>query len=196
MAYLFNGTNQWLGGGTGLSVTVPFALSARFKKTASSVKNGIFLGNLAGFYFDSSSVRGYVDNAGTADWAIGSYTIGQWHHVCICVESTTSRAGYIDGAAVANTTTVFGTTFAGMQIGAFGGATTFDGDMAEVAAWNEALTAADVVSLSKGFAAHLVRPQALAFYAPMIRDLNDIRGGMTITNNNGATVSRHPRVYR
>jgi hypothetical protein len=40
-----------------------------------------------------------------------------------------------------------------------------------------------------------VRPQSLVFYAPLVRDLQDVRGGLTITNNNGATVAAHPRVY-
>jgi hypothetical protein len=40
-----------------------------------------------------------------------------------------------------------------------------------------------------------VRPQNLVFYAPLVRDLIDAKGGLTITNNNGATVANHPRVY-
>ena len=48
----------------------------------------------------------------------------------------------------------------------------------------------------EGAAAYLVRPHALRFYAPLIRDLIDIRGGLAITNNNSATVATHPRVYR
>jgi hypothetical protein len=40
-----------------------------------------------------------------------------------------------------------------------------------------------------------VRPQNLKFYAPLIRNLVDIKGGLTITNNNTATVSEHTRVY-
>jgi hypothetical protein len=41
-----------------------------------------------------------------------------------------------------------------------------------------------------------VRPQSLRFYAPLIRDLQDVRGGLTITNTNSATVANHPRVYK
>jgi hypothetical protein len=40
-----------------------------------------------------------------------------------------------------------------------------------------------------------VRPQSLVFYAPLVRDLIDYKGGLTITNNNTATVANHPRVY-
>ena len=41
----------------------------------------------------------------------------------------------------------------------------------------------------------MIRPQSLVFYAPLIRNLIDAKGGRTITNNNGATVAVHPRIY-
>ena len=69
------------------------------------------------------------------------------------------------------------------------------GQLAEVGIWNVALTAAEIASLAKGMTCDKVRPQSLVFYAPLIRDLQDVRGGLTITNNNTATVANHPRVY-
>jgi hypothetical protein len=81
----------------------------------------------------------------------------------------------------------------------FGGATgtslSFNGTIAEVGIWNAALTAAEIASLAKGMTCDKIRPQNLVFYAPLVRDLNDQKGGLTITNNNGATVANHPRVY-
>jgi hypothetical protein len=41
-----------------------------------------------------------------------------------------------------------------------------------------------------------VRSRDLSFYAPMVRNLQDLRGGLAITNNNTATVADHPRIYR
>jgi hypothetical protein len=73
--------------------------------------------------------------------------------------------------------------------------TYFDGRIAEAAIWNVALTDAEVASLSKGFKPTRIRPQALVFYAPLIRNIQDTRGGRAITNNNTATVANHPRVY-
>ena len=67
--------------------------------------------------------------------------------------------------------------------------------MAEVGIWNAALTAAEVASLAKGMTCDKVRPQSLVFYAPLVRDLIDQKGGLIITNNNTATVAVHPRVY-
>jgi hypothetical protein len=66
---------------------------------------------------------------------------------------------------------------------------------AEVGIWNAALTAAEIASLADGFTCDKVRPQSLVAYFPLIRDLQDLRGGLTITNNNSATVANHPRVY-
>jgi len=66
---------------------------------------------------------------------------------------------------------------------------------AEVGIWNAALTAAEVAALAKGVTCDQIRPQSLVFYAPLVRDLVDQKGGLTITNNNGATIANHPRIY-
>jgi len=71
----------------------------------------------------------------------------------------------------------------------------FQGRIAEVGIWNAALTAAEIDSLAKGMTCDKVRPQSLVFYAPLVRELIDQKGGLTITNNNGATVANHPRIY-
>ena len=201
MAYAFNGTNQSLSTASTPVANVPFSLSARFKKTGTAVKNGVFLwqasGVLAGFYLGSGqTVRGYFQTGPSADWSFGTYTTGQDTHVCITASSTTSRAGYLNGgSAISNTTPVTLTDMTSIRIGNVNGAP-FDGEMSEIALWNEVLTQEEVSALAKGAAAYLVRPHALRFYAPLIRDLIDIRGGLAITNNNSATVATHPRVYR
>ena len=69
------------------------------------------------------------------------------------------------------------------------------GQMAEVGIWNVALTDAEIASLADGMTCDKVRPQSLVFYAPLVRELIDARGGLTITNNNTATVAAHTRVY-
>jgi len=203
MAYAFNGGNQWLSVGSAPVSDVPFSLSARFRKTGTGTKNALFLrqasNQLAGFYFGSGqTVRGYFQDATTiANWSLGTYTTGQDTHVCITASSTTSRAGYLaGGSAVTNTASVTLPNMTALHIGAFDGvAPFFDGELSEIAIWNEALTQSEVGALAKGAAAYLVRPHALRFYAPMIRDLKDIRGGLAITNTNSATVTTHPRIY-
>ena len=73
--------------------------------------------------------------------------------------------------------------------------TCFDGQIAEVGIWNVALTAEEIASLAKGVSCARIRPQSLKFHAPLVRDLIDTRGGLTITNNNAATVADHPRIF-
>ena len=70
-----------------------------------------------------------------------------------------------------------------------------NGAIADFAVWNAALTDAEITALARGFTADQVRPQSLQFYAPLVRNLVDLRGGRTITNVNGATVATHPRIY-
>lgn len=69
------------------------------------------------------------------------------------------------------------------------------GRICEVAIWSVDLTDDEVNSLAKGFKPTRIRPQSLVFYAPLIRDIQDVRAGVALTNNNGATVANHPRVY-
>jgi len=152
--------------------------------------------------------NGLVVNAGSADSgstaasvnSTTTFTNGQWSHAGAVYASNSSRTAYCNGGGAATNTTTLSTTpgfvdlFVGTRpaptIGGF-----FTGDIAEVGIWNVALTAAEIASLAKGMTCDKIRPQNLVFYAPLVRDLQDQKGGLTITNNNGATVANHPRVY-
>jgi hypothetical protein len=205
MAYSFNGTNQYLTVASALATAAPLTIAAWFRKSGTATKNGIFLratansNNLFGFYFgSSSSVRGYTSaNSGQSDFAAsGSYSTNTWSHACFVEASATSRTIYRDGGNSATNTT--SRTPAGinqLEIAHFSGGTTFDGQFAEVGIWNAALTADEVASLADGITCDKVRPQSLVFYAPLVRNLQDVKGGLTITNNNTATVANHTRVY-
>lgn len=67
--------------------------------------------------------------------------------------------------------------------------------VAEAAIWNVVLTDAEIASLDKGFKPYRVRPQSLVFYAPLVRVVQDVRNGITLTPTNSPTVADHPRVY-
>jgi len=130
----------------------------------------------------------------------GSITAGQWFHVCGIFPSDSSRSIYWDGVfRASNTTSVTPFTAARLQVGRrpnIGSGSAFlTGQVAECGAWDIDLTAAEIASLAAGMTCDKVRPQNLVFYAPLVRDLIDAKGGLTITNNNGATVANHPRVY-
>lgn len=129
-----------------------------------------------------------------------SYNSNVWNHAAGVFESASSYVAYFNAnagiAAGSGSTTPTGidqiligarrTTSLGQY---------HDGQIAEVGIWNVALTASEIASLAKGMTCDKVRPQSLVFYAPLVRDLIDVKGGLTITNNNTATVANHPRVY-
>jgi hypothetical protein len=124
-----------------------------------------------------------------------------WYSGGITWSSLTAGVAYLDGSSANSSITGSAVTLTSIdQIliatrkvsntpGLF-----FDGNLADIALWNVALTAAEVASLAKGFKPTRIRPQSLVFYAPLIRNLQDTRGGLALTNNNAATVADHPRV--
>ena len=124
-----------------------------------------------------------------------------WSHAAGVYNATNSRIAYLNGTA-GTENTVDRPNLA--NINSIGISVTnrptredfFNGLMADVGIWNVGLTAAEIASLAKGMACDKVRPQSLVFYAPLARDLIDVRGGRTITNNNTATVANHTRMYQ
>ena len=211
MAYEFNGTNQSLQLNSAVVGATPLTMACWFRPVnttslfaliyigeAAAVANRFAMfarGDLAG-----APVSIAADNIGNAPVQTTSgYTANTWHHACGVFTSSTSRTVYLNGANSAtnsnnitpsglNTTTV-GSRFRDNVNGLF-----FNGLIAEVGIWNADLTVAEIASLADGMTCNKVRPQSLVFYAPLIRQLQDIKG-RTITNNNSATVANHPRVY-
>jgi len=132
----------------------------------------------------------------------GTPTVNTFFHVAGVFTSSISRTPYFNGSA--GTTNTDSVTHSSLpdttSISAFfdGNSTPlqyFLGDIAEVGIWNAALTAAEIASLAKGMTPDKIRPQSLVFYAPLVRDLIDQKGGRAITNTNSATVANHQRVY-
>jgi hypothetical protein len=148
-----------------------------------------------------------VSAATTVGAAIGealstsSVVANTWHHVCGVFTSNSSRTVYLNGGN--NSTDTFSVTPtygpATIGIGARHNGSSWalfaQAEIAECGIWDVALTAAEIASLADGMTCDKVRPQNLRFYAPLVRNLQDVRGGLTITNNNTATVANHPRVY-
>jgi hypothetical protein len=211
MAYEFNGSSQRL---TPASVPVTAAplTMACFFRAANITHRGALItltanANNTNYFllYAEGTVSGdpvrVLDRGGgsevTASTTSG-FTANTWHHACGVRSSSSNRTVYLDGG---NSATNSGSaTPAGLDqfnIGSFKAVAGnfFNGQMAEVGIWNAALTAEEVASLAKGMTCDKVRPQSLVFYAPLVRDLQDVRGGLTITNNNTATVAVHPRVY-
>jgi len=150
---------------------------------------------------NSQQVRaGAIGSATAIAQTTGTFATQQWFHAAGVFESNASRIAYRDGGNIGTNTT--SSTLTGLSQTAIGAirnlgsiSSVFDGRLAEVGIWNAALTAEEIASLADGMTCDKIRPQSLVFYAPLVRDLIDIKGGLTITNNNSATVANHPRVY-
>jgi hypothetical protein len=213
MAYEFNGTNQSMQTATVPVSAPPLTMACWFNsdsitalQTAIQIRSttvtlrpymALFLrGDVAGDPIQAA----IFDGAFSAASSTSAYSTNTWHHACGVFTSTASRTIYLNGGNSATNTDNRAVTPQEIRIGvALDGNSSpvgyLDGELAEVGIWNAALTAAEIASLAKGMTCDKVRPQSLVFYAPLVRDINDQKGGLAITNNNTATVAAHPRVY-
>lgn len=214
MAYDFNGTNQDFSMASSPVSGVPLTIAAWFNAdntTAATQLVAVAQGSLNRSYY-GLNIRGDVSgdpvealayDSGAAKFArtTSAYSANTWTHGCAVFSALNNRTAYINGGDSGTdtvNTAAFTPSVTRMAVFVDGNGNKsayLDGRLADVGIWNVALTAAEVASLAKGVACSKVRPQSLVFYAPLIRDLIDVRGGLTITNNNTATVANHPRVY-
>ncbi len=68
------------------------------------------------------------------------------------------------------------------------------GDFAELGMWQASLSDHEIASLGDGITCDKIRPQSLVYYTPLVRDIQDLARGMTLTDTN-STVANHPRIY-
>jgi hypothetical protein len=212
MAYDLNGTNQHLNASAPIDCqTKPFTLACWFN--SDTITDNQYLVSI-GSNNDAWAITAHGNIAGDpvlciqtgvagTSWAASTagYSQSAWQHVCGVFTSTSSRTVYLNGGNNATNTVLESGRAAATRLDI--GVTRFsnaftqytNGRIAEVGIWNTDLTAAEIASLAKGMTCDKVRPQSLVFYAPLVRDLVDVKGGLTITNNNTATVANHPRVY-
>lgn len=126
-----------------------------------------------------------------------THTSNTWNHACCTFTSNTVREPYLNAGGnriAAGNVGVTGLTH--MYIGANQVvASSMNGDIAEVGIWNVPLTQPEISSLAKGVVCDKVRPQNLIFYNPLIRNIQDIKGGNIITPINAPTIANHPRIY-
>jgi hypothetical protein len=128
--------------------------------------------------------------------------INTWYHVALTYKFVTDGTSelrlYVNGAQEASSTSAVGPinqATVATELGRRVGVNRFplEGRLAEVAIYNTTLSAAEVASLADGMTPDKVSPQGLVLYAPLVRDLIDLKGN-TLTNFS-TTVANHPRVY-
>ena len=208
MAFALNGTNQFLTAPAPVTA-VPLTVSCWFYANNNAVNMAlVVLENSGGTHrFDLQALGAIVGDpiqSGTAAGGPSSFartstgfSANTWNHACGVQSAINSRTAYLnEGGQVTNNGVQTPTGISVLKIGVTSGNQNFfNGLLAEVGIWNAALSPAEIASLAKGVTCDKIRPQNLVFYAPLIRDLLDQKGGKTITNNNGATVANHPCIY-
>lgn len=95
------------------------------------------------------------------------------------------------GGVITLNRTLVGTRYNGSAFGLFA-----DGDIAEVGIWNAILTPTEIAGLAKGFSPSTVKAANLVFELRLIRTIQDLRRGLSLTNVGGVAVSNHPRIFR
>jgi len=153
----------------------------------------------------SNTLQAYMFFAGGGGFAVATngnvIAASAWTHVAARYSLSGSRltvSAYVNGVKGtdgSSAVTFSQGAFVAMQIASYGGTAVFGGDIADAGAWNSALSDTEIVSLSQGISCRNIKPQSLTFYAPLIRNPNDIRNNRTLTLVNSPTVSNHPRIY-
>lgn len=159
-------------------------------------------------HFSDNNIYIVVSNGGSQFGSVLKSGISGWNHYAFVFDgSQTGNSNrlkaYLNGVqeTLSYTGTIPATTSNNIANEAFDinhqplNNTWGNGNYAEIAGWQEALTGAEISSLAKGFSPSLIRPNKLGMYLPLIREINDIKGHITLTDTN-TTVANHPRIYK
>lgn len=149
--------------------------------------------------------------AGGSEYYAASTTAvstGVWVHVAAVFASATSRAVFVNGVsegsnATSTTPTLTRTAIASRNDGAVPGSfpSYFDGQMAHVAIWGAALTAAQIAGLAAGMSPLVVSSTAPWLYAPFrgesFPEVNFSGTAVTLspTSSEAAKGTSDPRLY-
>jgi hypothetical protein len=204
MAYDFDGTDDYMEVGSAPVTAAPLTMACWFNVDNITANHPLIdltdgttsnrFGLEASGAVASDPVRAIVTAAGTQRAASSSsaFSATTWHHAGFRVASATNRQAFLDGTGgTAGTISAIPAGLNTLRIGRF--STTYaNGRIAEAAIWNTDLTDAEMRSLARGFRPSLIRPSALVFYAPLVREIADYRGGLTVTSS-GPVVAEHTR---
>lgn len=132
----------------------------------------------------------------------GSATIndGNWHTAVLLIAHNAGLTSsvYTDAALDAsgnNAGSWNGNSDLYLGWGALGFWGSYVGDVADAAFWDGVhLNTDEIAAYNKGISPALIRPAALSFYAPLVRDVADRIEASAVTLVGSTTVSDHPRV--
>ena len=210
MAFSFNGSDQCVKADSAAVTAVPMTFSAFFNpdNITSSLSiivlsdknsNQVSYALLAAGAIVKDPVRAQHGNEFTASTTTG-FIAEAWQHAAGSFEASNARSVFLNGGNkgenTSNTSAYLpNVTNIGRIERAVNSPHFFDGFLSEAAIWNVVLTDSEIASLAKGFSPRRIRPQSLVFYAPLLRNLQDLRKGLALTAVNSPTVAAHPRVY-
>lgn len=207
MAYDFDTTNRYQGNSTPVTA-YPFTLAAWFNADVlTGGKTILCLGTSGGataqqrIYASPTAVHAESEAAATTSTAASTAapSLTTWHHACGVFESDTDRRAFLDGgnkgtdATSRGWATFINRTVIGQRLRNGNYGLGMDGRIAETAVWNISLTDDEVLALGRGIRPSLIRPQNLVFYAPLIREVIDLRAARALTATNAPAQSDHTR---
>ena len=159
------------------------------------------------FIYNTDNLVYFVVSNGSLAFGTTNQNLTGWHHLAFTFDGSQSGnsnrlKGYFDGVVqtLSFTGTIPATTSNNalvdtLRIGRYNSQGLWStGDYAELGMWQSTLTAEEIASLSKGMTCDKVRPQSLVYYTPLIRDIQDLARGMSLTDTS-TTVAAHPRIY-
>lgn len=207
MAYQFNGSNQVLRTTSTPVATLPLTISCWARIAGGGFYNLFGIDDTTFISYRLMTTTGSALRAvaassdGNAAIALSTntYSADTWFFAAGVFSTTSLRSVFLNTTKTVETSAYPIGAPSRIAIGATsdsaGGYTQYtNGQIAEPAIWNAALTDTEIASLAAGFTPDQIRPQSLQFYAPLVRDLQDVRGGLAITKNNSAIVAVHPRI--
>jgi hypothetical protein len=163
----------------------------------------ILSGN-SGFGHSTSAITVFIRNDsatvihGGSGHAGGTALDSTWRHVAATYSGGTAVV-YVDGVAVVTTNSLTpGTiTLDRTAIGALvrtSAGLFFTGAIAQPCLYTAALTQPEIEALSDRVSPRKVRPQSLVFWPPLVKNIQDLKGAATITDNGPVTISSNPRM--
>lgn len=209
MAYDFDGTDDYIEATSAVLTAAPLTLACWFNSDSATVSQALlslssangqnrFILQAAGAA-TGDPVRAITTaaNAGSNADSPTGYTANTWHHAAATFQSSSHRRAFIDGVGgTAETTTrlpdQINSTRIGHTIVASARGQFTNGRIAEACIWNVALDDAEIASLADGYRPSLIRPSAIVFYAPLIREVADYERALSLTTS-GALVAVHTR---
>ncbi len=209
-------TSNWLSNATAPVTANPVSFSCWFypnNLTADSCLVAVSDAAASSYHallFDGANDYGAGDNKLIIDnssaFASSSTTVASantWNHAASVNATFSSRIAYLNGVAgTENTATVGPSGYNHTDVGAIRSTTTtfnpLDGRVAEVGIWDAALTAAEVLSLSKGVSPLFIRPNNLLRYWPIVGRGTEtcLISGQTLTVNGTMAQAEHCPVFR